>query len=101
MLPRSSRITIGLLIITTAATRPAPAPGHAAHRAVQHQHRKHALDHLRQHQRPDVEAEDAQGQRLHKDRARQLVDRRRWPTGRPRRRGSCAGSSTCCRAAPP
>ena len=26
MLPRSSRITIGLLIITTAATRPAPAP---------------------------------------------------------------------------
>ena len=26
MLPRSSRITIGLLIMTTAATRPAPAP---------------------------------------------------------------------------
>ena len=26
MLPRSSRITIGLLIMTTAASRPAPAP---------------------------------------------------------------------------
>ena len=26
MLPRSSKITTGLLIITTAATRPAPAP---------------------------------------------------------------------------
>ncbi len=54
--------------------QPGRRPGQPADRPVQDQDREHALDHLRQDQRPDVKAEDPQRQRLHPERARQLVD---------------------------
>ena len=48
-------------------------PGQAGHRPVEHQHGQDALDHLRKHDRPRVEAEGPHGQRLDPERSGQLV----------------------------
>jgi hypothetical protein len=52
-----------------------PAASPAAHDPVHHQHRDHALDYLRQRQRPGVVAEDPRRQHLREERPGQLVQR--------------------------
>ena len=65
---------IGVAAKIPAASRPGDRPGPAAHHPVHGQHGDDALDHLRQGQRPGVEAEDARGQGLRQERPGQLVD---------------------------
>ncbi len=75
---------------------PGAGAGHAAHGAVEDEHGERALDDLGQDHGPDVEAEEAEGERLDPERARGACRRTPCPMGRRRRRRSCASSRTCC-----
>ena len=59
--------------------QPGAGAGDAPHGAVEHEHGEGALDGLGENDGPDVEAEHADRQRLHPERAGQLVDRDRAP----------------------
>ncbi len=51
----------------------------AGHEPVQHEHARHALDHLRKDQRPRMESEDTCGQRLWPEESGEFVERDRIP----------------------